>query len=226
MSQENFSAEQIAEFLYSNPNFFEDYSDIFADLKVPHPHKSQAISLGERQIMTLRDKLKNNELQLQSLVYNASGNQKINSALMQWCARMLAEPDAKQLPAHIVRSLSDQFDLDSIALRVWELPELANSEFAQDVNADTINYANSLDKPYCGPATDQIILDWLASPAQSVAIIPLHTLQSNKLIGLLVFGSEDAQRFSSDMGTDFLMLIAALTGAALSRLESHDLQSA
>lgn len=217
MSEENFTAAQIADFLTNNPGFFEDYADIFANLKVPHPHKAQAISLGERQILTLRSRLKNNEAQLQNLVYNASGNQKINQQLMLWCARMLGEADAQQIPAHIIRSLSDQFDLDAIALRLWDLNLEPDSEFGQDIDADIIEYANNLAKPYCGPATDITPATWLAQAAQSVAVIPLLK-PDNKPFGLLVFGATDADRFSSDMGTEFLELIALLASAALSRL--------
>jgi uncharacterized protein YigA (DUF484 family) len=137
---------------------------------------------------------------------------------MQWCARMLAEPDAGRIPAHIIRSLSDQFDLSAIALRVWDLPALEDSEFSQDVDADIRAYAEHLEQPYCGPLKDQEAARWLASEPASLAILPLRTLSGNAPVGLLVLGSDDAQRFTPDMGTAFLSLIASLAGAALGRL--------
>jgi uncharacterized protein YigA (DUF484 family) len=37
------------------------------------------------------------------------------------------------------------------------------------------------------------------------------------VVGAMILASDDAQRFTADMGTDFLVRIADLAGAALSR---------
>lgn len=218
MTQDAFTARDVADYLRSNPDFFETHADVFASLNVPHPHEARAISLGERQILTLRARVKEHEHRLMQLLHNAGGNERINQSLMQWCARMLSEPDAERIPAHIIRSLSDQFDLSAIALRVWDLPALEDSEFAQDVDAGIRAYADNLTQPYCGPLKDQEPARWLASEPASLAILPLRTLNSPTPIGLLVLGANEAGRFTPDMGTDFLSLIASLAGAALGRL--------
>lgn len=219
MSQETLNATEVAKFLANNPDFFEQHTEIFSALKVPHPHKAQAISLGERQILTLRSRLKSHENQLQSLIYNASGNQKINSALMQWCASMLAQQNAQLIPAMITSSLQEQFDLISIALQVWDLPKLEEQQYSQYASPELATYADSLSKPYCGPIVDQPVISWLNEETKSIAIIPLKSPGNNQSIGLLVFGSESPDRFTSAMGTEFLELIAKLCGAALSRLQ-------
>ncbi|WP_323018401.1 DUF484 family protein [Castellaniella sp.] len=218
MTQEAPSAQDIAAYLSQNPRFFEDHADIFATLSVPHPHQARAISLGERQILTLRTRVKEYEQRLMQLLQNAGGNERINQSLMQWCARMLAEPDALRIPAHIIRSLGDQFDLDAVALRVWDLPPLEDSEFAQDVTSDIRREAAEMSQPYCGPVKGQAAADWLANNPESLAILPLHALNGAQPIGLLVLGSADPQRFTADMGTAFLTVIASLAGAALGRL--------
>lgn len=218
MTQEAPSAQDIAAYLSQNPRFFEDHADIFATLSVPHPHQARAISLGERQILTLRSRVKEHEQRLMHLLHNAGGNERINQSLMQWCARMLSEADALQIPAHIIRSLSDQFDLDAIALRVWDLPALEDSEFAQDVTPDIRHEAAGLSQPYCGPAKGQAAAEWLANDPASLAILPLRALNGAEPIGMLILGSADPQRFTPDMGTDFLEIIASLAGAALGRL--------
>lgn len=218
MTQEAPSAQDIAAYLSQNPRFFEDHADIFATLSVPHPHQAHTISLGERQILTLRTRVKEYEQRLMQLLQNAGGNERINQSLMQWCARMLAEPDALRIPAHIIRSLGDQFDLDAVALRVWDLPPLEDSEFAQDVTSDIRREAAEMSQPYCGPVKGQAAADWLANNPESLAILPLHAINGAQPIGLLVLGSADPQRFTADMGTAFLTVIASLAGAALGRL--------
>src|SRR5690606_34281656 len=146
--------------------------------------------------------------------------EKISKTLMAWCCRMLGEDDATQLPGHIVRSLSDLFDLPAIALRLWDLPGLTNSEFNQDVTDSIRQYAQELVQPYCGPLKDQEAASWLGTPPASLAIVALRTAGSSQPIGLLVLGSEDAERFTTDMATDFLSTINDLASASLSRLRA------
>src|SRR5690606_29705769 len=143
MTADSLSADQVAHFLQGNPSFFQDHADLFANLRVPHPNETRAISLGERQIMTLRARAKDLEWKLSGLVHNASGNERISKTLADWCCRMLAEDDATQIPAHIVRSLGDLFELPTIALRLWDLPGLQDSEFNEDVNDGIRSYARA-----------------------------------------------------------------------------------
>lgn len=218
MTSDTLTPLDIAEFLQRHPQFFTDHAELFASLTVPHPYQTQAISLGERQVLTLRARAKAHEARLMQLLHHASGNEQITQSLMLWCARMLGEADAAQIPAQIIRSLTDQFDLDAIALRTWDLAGLQDSEFAQDVTPAIRAFAQTLAAPYCGPFEDQAVAAWLAKPVASLAILPLKTLTGNAPVGLLVLGSEDPERFTPDMGTDFLELIARLAGAALGRL--------
>jgi len=220
MTQDTLTADTIADYLSQNPDFFETHADVFASLSVPHPHQARAISLGERQILTLRARLRDYEMQLKSLLQNAGHNERINLDLIQWCARMLGEVDATQIPAHIIRSLGDQFDLNAIALRLWDLSALTDSEFTEDVTPAIRSYAKELPHPYCGPMKGQEAAGWLGSAPASLAIVPLRTLAGADPVGLLVMGSDDAERFTPDMGTTFLELIATLAGAALGRLST------
>jgi len=218
MSAASFSAEDIALFLKEHPEFFQDHADIFSNLRVPHPDQARAISLGERQIMTLRARTKELEWKLAGMVNNASGNEKIGKSVHAWCCRMLAEPDAAQVPAHIVRSLGDLFDLPTLALRLWNLPAMADSEFAQDVTDSIRKYARGLTQPYCGPLADQEAAGWLGLEPASLAIVALRPAAADEPFGLLVLGSTDADRFTQDMGTAFLASIGDLASASLSRL--------
>jgi uncharacterized protein YigA (DUF484 family) len=220
MSDASFSAQDIADFLQSNPEFFQDHAEVFANLRVPHPHQARAISLGERQIMTLRTRAKDLEWKLAGLMHNASSNEKISAALNAWCRRLLAEPDATALPAHMVRGLSDLFDLPAIALRLWDLPGLGESEFAQDVTESVKAYAKDLVQPYCGPLDGQEAASWLGSTPASLAIVALRPDAAHEPLGLLVLGSDDPDRFTPDMATDFLQIINGLASASLLRLKT------
>lgn len=213
------SAQDVACFLRDNPEFFTDHAGLFADLKVPHPHQANAISLGERQILTLRARARELEWQLSGLIQNATGNERISKLLIDWCASLLSENDTQHLPNLIVQGLSRLFDLPDIALRLWDLPEHAvHPDFTQDVSPDVQQDTEKRNHPYCGPANDHEAASWLDSKPESLALLPLELGTPARKIGLLVLGSPDAKRFTEDMGTEFLQTIATLASAALSRV--------
>src|SRR5690606_19366963 len=109
-------------------------------------------------------------------------------------------------------------DLPTIALRVWDLPKLTDSEFNEDVTESIRAYARELVKPYCGPLKDQEAAGWLGTPPASLAIIALRPSGSSEPIGLLVLGSDEAKCFTPDMGTALLDTINTLASASLWRL--------
>jgi len=222
MTAASLSADTIAQFLQENPSFFQDHAEFFASLRVPHPNETRAISLGERQILTLRARVKDLEWKLSGLAHNASGNERTSKTLTTWCARMLAEDDATMLPHHVVTHLREFFDLPGVALRVWELSGLeADSPFLQGVTPAIREYARELAKPYCGPYRHQEAAALLDETPVSLAAIALRPAPDASPIGVLVLGSDDVERFTGDMGTTFLEIIGDLAGAALSRLQRH-----
>ena len=50
------TAEEVADFLRQNPGFFENHVDILMNLEIPHPHGGRAVSIGERQMVAVREK--------------------------------------------------------------------------------------------------------------------------------------------------------------------------
>jgi hypothetical protein len=119
------------------------------------------------------------------------------------------------------RGIADQFLVPQVAIKVWGVsPEFAAEPYAQGASEDVMAFASSLTLPYCGSNPGLEAAQWLADPAAaaSLALIPLRAGIAPQAFGLLVLASSDAQRFSADMGTDFLERIGELTSAALSRL--------
>ncbi len=216
MTRQTPTAEDVALFLQSNPDFFQEHAHIFAELRVPHPHETRAISLGERQILTLRNRCKELEWKLAGLLHNASGNERISEQLRQWCCDMLAQDDAEDLPALIVDRLYELFELPDVVLRLWD--KQGPAPFVQEVGEALRGYTNSLAAPYCGSTQDSPAAEWLNPSAQSMACIALRPEGGINAFGVLVLGSEDVGRFTSDMATDFLAIIGKLASSALHRL--------
>ena len=215
------TAHSVAKFLQEHPEFFTLHAELFASLEVPHPNQTRAISLGERQIMTLRDRLRDFEFRFAELVRNAALNETTTEKLNLWCERMLAEASPTRLPAEVALGLAEQFNLQEVALRVWGL-DLPAEGVAAPVSEDVHIFADGLLSPYCGSNTELTPVSWLSKKPASLALISLRKPGDKTAFGLLVLGSDDPERFTPEMGTQFLNVLSRLASAALLRLKSTD----
>ena len=68
----------VAAYLKEHPDFFENYADVVADVMIPHPHGGRAISISERQILTLRERAKQLEAKLSELIQFGEENDVIS----------------------------------------------------------------------------------------------------------------------------------------------------
>ena len=209
----------IAKFLQENPDFFVQHAELFSVIEVPHPNQARAISLGERQILTLRERLRDFEFRLADLVRNAALNEITTDKLNRWCVRMLAEQSTVRLPGEVALGLAEQFNLQEVALRVWGL-DLPQEGVGAPVGEDVHTYANQLVKPYCGNDVALTPATWLHAKPASLAILPLRSAVGEPAFGLLVLGSDDPERFAPEMGVAFLQTVCILASSALSRLKT------
>lgn len=216
---ENLSALTVARFLQENPEFFSDHAELFAALTVPHPNQSRAISLGERQIMTLRDRQKELEMRLAALSHQASFNESVANKVTSWCEVMLTAQDAQTIPGHIIAGLAETFDVPEVGMRLWDL-DIAAEGVGEPVDEDARLFAQSLTAPYCGPNKEFSVTQWLRDAPASMAMIPIKhgSDEAAPTVGLLLLASDDPERFTSDMGTTFLETIGRLASAAIGRL--------
>lgn len=216
--------DDIAHYLAANPAFFQRHAELLASVQLASPHGLRAVSLQERQAEMLREKIKILEMRIMEMIRHGNENVLIADRLHRWARQLLLVRAARELPAVIAEEIRSQFMVPQVALRVWEVaPAYSQEAFAQGADQDVRSFASSLGAPYCGINSGFDAVQWLDEPqaAQSVALIPLRdgaVTEASPAFGLLVLASPDAQRFSSGMGTDFLVRIAELAGAALARL--------
>ena len=217
------SALTVARFLQENPSFFSEHAELFAALTVPHPNQARAISLGERQIMTLRERQKEMELRVAALSHQATFNQGVAEKITRWCVDLLAVTDAQTLPGHIITGLAQIFDIPEVTMRLWGF-EIPAEGVGLAVSDDAKAFAQGLSAPYCGPNKALAVVQWLQATPASLALVPLtRSLGGQRqVIGLLVLASNDRDRFTPDMGTTFLETIGTLASAALARLPRQD----
>ena len=209
----------IANYLANTPGFFERHAELLSAIQLTSPHGQRAVSLQERQMEMLRDRIKGLEMRIVEMIRHGQENLAISDRIHRTTRRLLVTADPALLPARIVDTLKHEFMIPQAALRLWNIgPVYEDLAFAQPVSEDAMSFTASLTMPYCGVNAGFEAAGWLEDPStvMSLAMLPLR--QGDTCFGLLVLGSPDPSRYSADMGTDFQMRMGEIASAALSRL--------
>src|SRR3954465_2855291 len=83
------TSEQVAEFLQQNPGFFENHVDLLVNLQIPHPHGGRAVSIGERQLVAVREKTKMLEDKPRELIQFGEENDVLGEKVHRLCCRLM-----------------------------------------------------------------------------------------------------------------------------------------
>lgn len=217
---EPLNSEEVARYLQNNPQFFEEHADFMSHVVIPHPHGGRAISITERQMLTLRDKNKQLESKLNELMEIGKGNDAISEKMHRLGVAMIAVSTFQSVLHTLNFNLRDDFAIPHVALRLWDRPASSEElpEFAA-VSEELQVFAETLTQPYCGSTASFETSLWFgeASPhMRSQALIAMRN--GGGTIGMIALGSEDAQRFYSGMGTLYLERLGEMASAALARV--------
>ena len=218
----------IANYLANTPGFFERHAELLGSVQLTSPHGQRAVSLQERQMEMLRDKIRGLEGKIIEMIRYGQDNVSIADRLHRWTRTLMLVTQPAELPHVLVRELMHQFMIPQGGIRVWgAAAAFATHDFAQPVGDDIKLFAGSLTLPYCGVNSGFEAAQWLDEPtgAKSMALIPLRaeaadaaTNAPTTAFGMLVLASPDPTRYTADMGTEFLARIGEIAGASLSRL--------
>ncbi len=210
---------EIADYLVHNPAFFERHAELLGSVQLTSPYGQRTVSLQERQMEMLRDKIKGLEGKIIEMIRHGQENVAIADKLHRWTRTLMLTANAGDLPDVLVHELKHQFLIPQAGLRLWGVDAShAHGPFAGEVSEDIKSFADSLTLPYCGVNSGFEAVEWLEDPAtvMSVALIPLRGPEG--CFGLLALGSPDPTRYQAEMGTEFLVRIGDIAGAALTRL--------
>ena len=216
MSMDILTHDQVAQFLQDNPEFFAHYTELLSQINIPHPHSGQAISIGERQVLMLRDKARGLENKLKEFIQFAEENDAIGEKLHKLSLGLMRARSLEAALQSLYLNLNESFAVPHVTVRLWCDHKLDMTEFST-VSEDIRVLTQSLTIPQCGQNAPDEVRGWLGEAGahqQSFALAPLN---DTNLKGLLVLASEDIRRFYPEMGTLYLQWLGELTGAALSR---------
>jgi uncharacterized protein YigA (DUF484 family) len=221
MGTQGITEADIANYLANSPGFFERHAELLSSVQLTSPHGQRAVSLQERQMEMLRDKIRGLEQRIIEMIRHGQDNMIVADKLHRWTQTLMLTANAADLAEVLVRELLHQFMIPQGAIRVWGADEAFSAlGFARPVTDDVKAFASSLRVPYCGANIGFEAAGWLDEPAsaRSMTMIPIREATSPVAFGLLVLASPDPTRYTADMGTDFLSRIGEVASAALSRL--------
>jgi hypothetical protein len=217
----------VADYLQTNPDFFERHSSILTKLRLPHVRDSSAtVSLVERQVEVLRDRNQSLERKLKELVEVARANDALADRIHRLSQRLIRARTLLDTINAIETSLREDFDarhsvlvlfLDEARRLETDAGRFLRVVHAADEDIKSFESLLSSGKPRCGQVRDAQ-RDYLFGKDSveigSVALTPLGTKGS---LGILAIGASDAERFHPAMSTEFLSRIGELVTDALMR---------
>ncbi len=84
----------IANYLAASPGFFERHAELLGTIQLTSPHGQRAVSLQERQMEMLRDKIKGLERQIVEMVRHGQDNVAIAEKLHRWTHALMLTANA------------------------------------------------------------------------------------------------------------------------------------
>lgn len=221
-SSAHLDPQAVADYLTRYPTFFNDFPALLTDLHIPHPHGTHAVSMSERQLIAMRDKVRLLENKLAELIQFGEENDAISDKLHALTLALLAAATPQDLVAALALHLREGFAVPHHALRAWNLPESSVPGLADPVGPAVRDTVSAMALPACGPLAMSDAAAWFGEVAphlRAFATIPLRPAAHAVPVGVLVLASEEAKRFYPGMGTLYLERLGQLVGAALARMQ-------
>ncbi len=222
MSPAELSIEQVAEFLREYPDFFVQHPDVLLNIEVPHPHGGRTVSIPERQLIATRERVRLLESKLAELLKFGEENDALSDKVHVLTRKLIGAKDREQAIRTLYLDLLDTFQIPHVIVRLWNInvPHSNGGSAAPEFTAsatELVQFAEAMTAPYVGAHPVYETNLWFGEHAphlKSYAMVPLKT---DKLFGILLLASENAERFYSGMGTMFLSRIGDVFAAALAR---------
>jgi len=209
--------DDIAHYLQDHPEFFEQYADLLSLVTLADPHSGRAISITEKQLVSLRDKVRALEAKLAELITFGEENDVISAKVHGLGVALIAADDRAAVLRALFSHLGGAFAVPHVTLRQW-----GHGEDAGAVPDSIKAFASGMQQPYCGAAADQEALAWFGESASHLRSMTQIALRQpdGVCFGLLLMASEDPHRFYPELGTLYLERIGEMAAAALLRVST------
>jgi len=212
------TAEQIANYLTTNPNFFDDQDDLLAGIQVNHSD-GDTISLVERQVRVLRERNEQLETRLEGFVTAARQNDEVLQRLHRLTLELAGHATLTELLEALRIKLHGDFAIPQLEFILLDGltqddPGLAARAFAPDDQAlaafSAIIAGEGAICGRLGKERHHFLFGDRAAAIRSAAVLALRA--DDETLGLLALGSDDETRFDPTGGVEILNRLGELIG--------------
>jgi uncharacterized protein len=219
MSMDSLTIEQVAEFLRSQPQFFESHPDVLLNIEVPHPHGGRTVSIPERQLIATREKARLLESKLSELIKFGEENDALSDKVQALTLKLIGAKTREQTIDTLYLDLLDTFQVPHVVVRLWNVavPEGSSAPEFQAVATELHQFTEAMTAPYVGAHPVYETNLWFGEHAPHLKSYAMVPLKKDNVFGVLLLASENAERFYSGMGTMFLTRIGDVFAATLAR---------
>ncbi len=206
----------VVAYLTEHPEFFKNHPDLFSQMVVTQDNQG-AVSLVERQLQILREKVSIQEKEASRLIATAKQNEHIYKAFINLYMSLLECPNSKQMIYLLRAILLEQIQLDGLKLVLFIASSdehAANLVEPRSLYQDVLQQRLARDDYYFGRLKKQE-MDLFFKEEQAIKSVALIRLGGQKDMGILAFGSIDELHFQGDMDTLFLAPMVKLINRLL-----------
>lgn len=213
--------ENVAEYLAEHNDFFERHPAALEHLALKHASGS-AVSLIERQVDTLRSRNQQLQSRLTNLLETARENESRVRQINNLARMLIGARSSREVALGLKTCMAQDFGVDDVFLGLRGEGKAADDaplQYLPDDHGLVKENENffRMGQVLCGPLTPEQANQMFAhrkqsKPLRSAAFVPLGKPST---AGMLVLASCDGDRFTPDMGTLFLELMADLVATAL-----------
>jgi len=203
-----------------NADILQRHPELLAILEVPH-QSGQAVSLIERQVSILRQKIQVQDRRLHELMNVARDNQRLAQSRHGLALSLLAAHDLDDVISTVLDVLSHELAADHAVIKLFSDDknriEHSSGLFVDANEAALTAFKTMLEQKntICGKAITEQKTFLFADNADNIKSLAVIPLVAGANLGLIGLGANDVERFTSSMGTDFLSRIGELISASL-----------
>ena len=227
IKQEGLNDANVADYLQTNPDFFERNTALLTKLRLPHLRDMGAtVSLVERQVEVLRERNQSLERKLKELVDVARANDALADRIHRLSQRLIQAHTLLDTINAVQTSLREDFDamhsvlvlfLDQARSLAPQTGRFLRCADPTDTDIKTFESLLHSGKPRCGQVRDAQRDYLFGKDSVAIGSVALTPLGPKGELGILAIGASDAERFHPAMSTEFLSRIGELLTYALMR---------
>ncbi|MEM7467348.1 MAG: DUF484 family protein [Pseudomonadota bacterium] len=212
-STEILSDASVMSFLQGQPEFFNKYPELLQELRIPH-QSGDAISLVEKQLVSLREENKRLKTTQDIMIKNARANEALIKRIHDLVLQLMEATGPRAIFSTLCDQLKQHFNADRVGVLVFAelgfVEEQGLQEFVGKDDPRKALFSGLLEEqsPSCGRVSAPIkeaLWPEQEELSGSAAMLPLST---GTWSGVIAIQSDDDGRFTADMGTEFLGYIS------------------